>query len=421
MNDKNKKTGLITMDDETREKHSEKVSCAKLPKSDKKNERKKETMNALKVNDASPVSENALEKEITDVLSSLWQFKDILIRFKESIKHCSDTSDENMSKKFAEISCRIEAFHEKFRLSKNPLDKLENLKSIDAELIETIDGIKRNAAKEDAFIEIADMTTPIIDMYSDLVEKVSLLESNLQSYFRRGKSDQERKQQAKSQAILPGSSAIIRSQEIERQRIAREIHDGPAQAIANVIFRLDIIQKMINQNPDSIPDEMAKVKEIAQSTLNEIRHFIFDLRPMTLQDLGLIATLKKIIQQDSGKYNTKVELMIEGTERELDPTIDLAIFRIAQESLNNVRKHATATNAWIQLKYLPDKVILIVEDNGAGFDVKNQKGKKESEYNSFGLIGMQERADDINGTLQVTSQPMRGTKVILTVPINDSE
>lgn len=371
----------------------------------------------LRSAEASPVSHQALENEMKNVLSSLWSFKEVLIEFKDMLhKDCNKSLDQ-LAKQFEDMKRVIDVSHENLRLKDKPEDKIKSVKGIGLKLSGAMDHISQSAASNEAYINIASRISPLITTYSDVIEKVSLLESNLGTFFRSQKTSEERKEDAKSQSILPGASAIIRSQELERQRIAREIHDGPAQAIANVIFRLDIVQKIMEQRPEAIEDEMLKVKEIAQGALNEIRHFIFDLRPMTLQDLGLTATLRKIIQRSPEKYNTKAELMIEGEECELDAEVDLAIFRIAQESLNNIKKHAKASNAWIQLKYLDSKVVLIVEDNGVGFDMKKKKEQGQEEYNSFGLIGMQERADDISGSLQITSQPMRGTKVIFTVPI----
>ncbi len=374
----------------------------------------------LRSADSSPVSHRALENEMKNVLSSLWSFKEVLIEFKEMLHKDCNRSLDTLTKQFEEMTRVIDVSHENLRLKDKPKDKIESVKGIRLELSGAIEHISQSASSNEAYIEIASKISLLINTYSDVIEKVSLMESNLETYFRSQKTSEERKEHAKSQSILPGASAIIRSQELERQRIAREIHDGPAQAIANVIFRLDIVQKIMEQRPEAIEVEMSKVKEIAQGALNEIRHFIFDLRPMTLQDLGLTATLRKIVQRSPEKYNTKVELMIEGEECELNAEIDLAIFRIAQESLNNIKKHAKASNAWIQLKYLDAKVVLIVEDNGVGFDMKKKKEQSQQEYNSFGLLGMQERADDIAGSLQITSQPMRGTKVIFTVPIQTS-
>ena len=370
-------------------------------------------------NSALPNSPQALESEMRSLLSSLHNFKSVLEEFSGTIEKDCQTSVGEMTRKFQDITRRIDGFHENLRLKVRANEKIDSVKGIEAELAGAISEISQKASHDEASLQFINRIKPLILSYSDIIEKVELLESNLSTFFRQQKSSSEIKQEAKAQSVLAGSSAIIRSQEIERQRIAREIHDGPAQAIANIIFRLDIVQKVIDQNPKAIPDELLKVKEIAQGALNEIRHFIFDLRPMTLQDLGLIATLRKIILHSPGTDNTKVELMLEGDERELDPEIELAIFRMAQESLTNIRKHAKADKAWVQLKYFPDKVVLIVEDNGMGFDLKQNKQRNIDEYRSYGLIGMQERADDIGGVLQVTSQPMRGTKVIFTIPLND--
>lgn len=368
--------------------------------------------------DSPAIPLHQIENEMKDVLSSLWSFKEILVEFQEKLLKDCNVSFSELNKDFQEITRNIDAFHEDLRLKAGLKEKLESVKGIGPKMIGAINKISEKAHRDESYHLIAKKITPLINTYGDIIEKVSLLESNLENFFRTQKSVSERKQYDKSQSVMAGSSAIIRSQELERHRIAREIHDGPAQAIANIIFRLDIVQKAIERKPNSIPEEMSKVKDIAQGALNEIRHFIFDLRPMTLQDLGLTATLRKIIQNSSDKYKSKVELLIEGEEKDLDPDLDLAIFRIAQESLNNIKKHANATSAWVQLKYFNDKVVLIVEDNGVGFNMKKRMQQENTDYNSFGLIGMQERADDIKGNLQITSQPMRGTKVIFTVPIS---
>lgn len=221
----------------------------------------------------------------------------------------------------------------------------------------------------------------------------------------------------KTQAAM-GSSAIIRSQEMERQRIAREIHDGPAQTIANVVLRLEIVKKIYDKNPTSVPAELEKMKELAQHSLNEIRGFIFDLRPMTLQDLGLAATIKRVINSMQESTDVDIHFILEGEERDLDPDVKLAAFRIAQESLNNIRKHSNAKSAWVQMKYFPDKVILLIEDDGEGFD-ESKVLDPQKKYVSFGIIGMRERADDINASLEIASSPGHGTKV--TIVIFDDE
>jgi signal transduction histidine kinase len=216
-----------------------------------------------------------------------------------------------------------------------------------------------------------------------------------------------------------GPSAIIRSQEFERQRIAREIHDGPAQAIANVVLRMDILSKVFEKDPSKAPAEIARMKEIAQNALDEIRGFIFDLRPMTLQDLGLVATIKRVVNSIRELSGIDTRIVVEGEERPLGQLVSLAVFRIAQEAMNNLRKYSKCHLAWIHLKFLKDKVALVVEDDGVGFDVDNVSNNQR-EYLSFGLLGMKERADDINAELEITSVPGHGTKVVLIVPTEDN-
>ena len=216
-----------------------------------------------------------------------------------------------------------------------------------------------------------------------------------------------------------GSSAIIRSQEVERQRIAREIHDGPAQAIANVVLRMDILAKIYEKDPSKVPEEISRMKKIAQNALDEIRGFIFDLRPMTLQDLGLVATIKRVVGSLKDLTDIDVRLIVEGEERQLGQLINLTLFRITQEALNNIKKSSRCQTAWIHLKYRPDHVILIVEDDGVGFDI-GEIEHNQKKYLSFGILGMHERAEDIHADLEITSSPGEGTKVVLFVPIRDN-
>lgn len=216
-----------------------------------------------------------------------------------------------------------------------------------------------------------------------------------------------------------GSSAIIRSQELERQRIAREIHDGPAQAIANVLLRMDILSKIFEKDPNQVPRELKKMKSIAQGALDEIRGFIFDLRPMTLQDLGLVATIKRVVSSAKDADGPDIRFVVDGKAYPLGHLVSLTMFRIAQEALNNIRKHARCETAWIHLKFLDKKVILVVEDDGVGFDMETVQ-KDQKKYVNFGMLGMQERADDINAEIEIVSKPGEGVKLVLVVPTQDN-
>ena len=309
---------------------------------------------------------------------------------------------------------------------------LENLSAIGTIGLEKTDGfissLSTSSQELTRFVDTVSTRKTMLDknheveilleeLRAGLMESINSLE-NVKSLMLSNAGDIDESQMkalknCHTQATL-GSSAIIRSQEMERQRIAREIHDGPAQTIANVVLRLDIVNKVYDKNPAAVPDELAKMKELAQNALNEIRGFIFDLRPMTLQDLGLAATIKRVINSMNAPGGTAIQFILEGDEREINPDIKLAAFRIAQESLNNMRKHAKAKSCWVHLKYMKDKVVLIVEDDGQGFD-ESKVAASQRKYVSFGLLGMRERADDIGGSLDIASKTTEGTKVTLVI------
>ncbi len=310
----------------------------------------------------------------------------------------------------------------RFLKSINKSDKLD-LDNID----DFINGMNATSQEMNAYVDAVarrramleknrEFETLFDETRQSLTESIDNLET-VKSLLMNGRDVDGKKIKAlkagSTQATL-GTSAIIRSQEMERQRIAREIHDGPAQAIANVVLRLDIVKKVFEKNRDAVPDELRKMKEISQHALNEIRGFIFDLRPMTLQDLGLAATIKRVINSMAAHNETEINYIHEGEERELDPDLKLAIFRIAQESLSNMRKHSKAKSCWVHLKYFDDKVILIVEDDGVGYD-KSKLEDSQRKYVSFGILGMRERADDIGASLDLSSEPGHGTKVTLVV------
>lgn len=291
-------------------------------------------------------------------------------------------------------------------------DFIASLSSTSQEMTGYIDAIARRRAMLEKNHEFAEMLEQVRQSLTESIDNLVTVKSLLMNEG--GKVDGRKVRALKigaTHAAL-GSSAIIRSQEMERQRIAREIHDGPAQAIANVVLRLDIVKKVFDQNTDAVPDELSKMKVLAQNALNEIRGFIFDLRPMTLQDLGLAATIKRVINTMSVSDDCEIQFIQEGEERELNQDVKLAIFRITQECLNNMRKHSKAKYCWVHLKYLQNKVILIVEDDGVGFDEKTV-ADSQRKYISFGILGMRERADDIGASLEIRSDVGAGTKVTL--------
>lgn len=207
---------------------------------------------------------------------------------------------------------------------------------------------------------------------------------------------------------------IIEAQEEERKRLSREIHDGPAQMLANVLLRTDLINLTYQQRGgDEAMKEINELKDMVRNALSEVRRIIYDLRPMALDDLGLVPTLKKYISTIQ-EYNPTCMIHFQsyGEEQRLQPNFEVAIFRLIQESLTNGIKHGKFKEAWVKVEWLKQKINIIVKDNGKGFDPNEAKEK------SFGLIGMRERVDLLDGTMKIISSPGKGATILFSIPIN---
>lgn len=210
-----------------------------------------------------------------------------------------------------------------------------------------------------------------------------------------------------------GLSVII-AQEEERKRVAREIHDGPAQSLANIVMRAEFCLKLMEVNPAMLKDELYGLIDLVRTSLKDVRKIIFDLRPMSLDDLGLVPALRRYIEQYTKDYGILVEITTMGKERELSSSLVVALFRVIQEFMTNTRKYAKASEIVIKIEYLPKKVNVVVRDNGCGFDVKKVLAEKSGK--AYGIVGMRERIQLLRGKFDIKSSPGRGTEISLSVP-----
>lgn len=208
---------------------------------------------------------------------------------------------------------------------------------------------------------------------------------------------------------------IIKAQEEERKRVAREIHDGPAQLMANLVIKTELCEKLVDRNPEQVKTELNSLKELARISLKDVRKIIYDLRPMSLDDLGLIPTVQRFISNYMAETKQNVELNVFGDSVALAPIVELASFRIIQESLNNIKKHAGADNVHVKLEYMKEAIKLVVSDNGKGFNKENVKSQDID--GGYGLLSMKERVDLLNGKLDVISTPGKGTKIFASIPL----
>ncbi len=215
---------------------------------------------------------------------------------------------------------------------------------------------------------------------------------------------------------------IITAQEEERQRLARDIHDGPAQSMSNIILKCEICEKFLTVDVEKAKQQIAELKGLIKASLQEIRRIIFDLRPMSLDDLGLVPTLQRYSSNFTDETGIEVILDLYNPSNKLDTLIEIAVFRIIQEALNNIKKHSKATRAYINLQIDDDKLFGKVVDNGIGFDVSELNNlKKDVKDGGFGIYSMRQRAELLKGELKIHSQPGKGTTLLLQIPIEQIE
>ena len=210
---------------------------------------------------------------------------------------------------------------------------------------------------------------------------------------------------------------VIQAQEEERKRVAREIHDGPAQAMANVVLRAEICEKVLDRDVAQARKELRELKEIVRMSLSEVRQIIFDLRPMALDDLGLVPTLRRYLADFQEKHKIITELKVFGRDKRFTSGLEVAIFRSVQEALNNISKHANATVATVRLELTDKQVTVHIEDDGVGFSVEEALTSRDGGH--FGLIGMQERVQLLDGRVEIRSVPRKGTRVVISLPITE--
>ncbi len=218
------------------------------------------------------------------------------------------------------------------------------------------------------------------------------------------------------QELKAYAQRITQVQEEERKRIAYELHDDTAQYLSILKLQLDaLIQSGKIQDPQIIK-KLQYLEIDAGRAVNDIRRYSHELRPGVLDHLGLRAALEQIAEDLNKLNHFTVELEVEGKEQELSEAVKLGFFRIAQEALNNARKHAKASNAIIKLDFQENKVRLIVSDNGTGFDVR-EAAAQSIQRGSLGLMSMQERAKLIGAELRIDSKPGEGTSVVVEMPL----
>lgn len=217
----------------------------------------------------------------------------------------------------------------------------------------------------------------------------------------------------------PGSASsftsvemMIQAQEAERQRLSRQMHDGPAQALSNFILQTEIATRLFDVDQDSAREELQTLKASATNTFKQVRDFIFQLRPMMLDDLGMVPTVKRYVDAVREQSGIEISVSITGTERRLEPYLEVVVFRSVQELLTNAIAHSQASEVKLQLDVPENEVRVRLDDNGRGFDTSILETRS-----NLGLKLIKERAEMLGGDFELDSVVGHGTRVFFRIPI----
>jgi two-component system sensor histidine kinase UhpB len=208
---------------------------------------------------------------------------------------------------------------------------------------------------------------------------------------------------------------VIRAQEEERRRIGRELHDETVQLLSAAAVRVGEMEERVPKSQPSLGDGLAGVRGIIVDALWEVRKIIIALRPSDLDDLGLIPAMSAYARNRLGEAGVAVEAHLERPAQRLGPEVETTVFRIAQEAVNNISRHAAAQHAIIRFSQRNGTLELNVEDDGIGFDPEQVAPSENGE--GLGLLGMKERAALVGGALELTSKPGRGTSINVRIPL----
>jgi two-component system sensor histidine kinase DegS len=210
---------------------------------------------------------------------------------------------------------------------------------------------------------------------------------------------------------LASVEMLVNAQETERQRLSRQMHDGPAQALSNFILQTEIAMRLMDVDMSQARDELNSLKASAMGTFQKVRNFIFELRPMMLDDLGLAPTVRRYADAFKEQAGLDINVTITGHERRLEPYLEVMLFRAIQELLGNAARHSQATLVKVVLDLGEDRIRVSVDDNGRGFDPDSIQ-----QSNSLGLKLIRERTEMLGGSFEMDSAVGKGSRILFAVP-----
>ncbi len=347
----------------------------------------------------------------SSIVKSGDEFKDFisdeLINAKSLLKDVNLTLDQSqgelnrLTQKKASVTAQLQKLQ-------NNLDSAPKSEIRDA-FVEAMDAQQRLLVMRGQLDKLQEQRTDLTNFIAHL-EKV---QGFLESYSGAPKSS------GSQTGGLSTLEMLITTQEAERQKLSRQMHDGPAQALSNFIVQTEIVSKMFDMDPVKTKEELDKLKTSAMNTFQKVRNFISDLRPMMLDDLSLAPCIKKHIASVKEETGADINVDISGGDKKLPNYLDVFIFRAVQELVGNSIKHnqnnAEKIKVDVTLNMDNSHVALVIKDNGTGFDPA-----KIDESGGLGLKLIKERAEMLGGSLKINADVENGVEIALSFPITEA-
>lgn len=344
------------------------------------------------------------------------------------LEQLPDEFQEKLQAEYLSVKTALNEVSATLNQSQSELNRLMQVKANVTAQLQQLSGDSDTISKTDirnAFNSALDAQQRLLLMRGQLdklteqknaLEKYkSLIEGVVDYLHNNGSKTQARRENADGSTML---EMLITSQESERQRLSRQMHDGPAQALSNFIVQAEIASRMYDIDQVKAKDELEKLKQSAMSTFQKIRTYISELRPMMLDDLGMVPTIKRYITNLKEQTGIDANLVVNGTYRRLKPYIEVYIFRAIQELIGNAIKHNMDNVSKIKIDIIlniENSFIKVeIKDNGKGFNVTEMENSS-----GLGLKLVRERAQLLNGSLEINSSENEGTRILLSIPVED--
>lgn len=214
---------------------------------------------------------------------------------------------------------------------------------------------------------------------------------------------------------------LLETQENERQRISRELHDYTVQNLTSLVHKAELCSKLVEMDPVRCKLELSMMSKTLRDIINDTRQMIYNLRPMSFDDIGLDVTIERALEKIESSESKKINFEVEGETYQIKPVIGLTLLRIIQEGCNNAIKHASASYVQVVLIYQSDMITVKIEDDGKGFDTSHISTDSREDNSGFGLSMMRERVYLLSGNIEIDSKIGSGTKITVNVPIKNKE